>query len=33
MDLKEMGCDARNWMGLAQDRQAYVQSVMNIWVP
>ena len=27
MDLKEVGCDARNWMDLAQDKdqwQAYV---------
>ena len=32
MDLKEMDCDARNWMELAQDWdqwRAYVRAVMN----
>ena len=36
MDLKEVGCDARNWMELAQDRdqwQAYVRAAMNLRVP
>ena len=36
MDLKEMGCGARNWMVLAQDRgqwRAYVRAVINLWVP
>ena len=33
MDLKEVGCDARNWMDLAQYRdqwRAYVSSEMNL---
>ena len=36
MDLKAVGCDARNWMDLAQDKnqwRAYVKVVMNLRVP
>ena len=35
MDLMEMGCDARNWMDLAEDRdqrRTYVRAVMNLRV-
>ena len=35
MDLRE-GCDARNWMDLAQDQdqwRTYVREIMNLWVP
>ena len=36
MDLKEVVCDARNWMDLAQDRNqwlAHVRAVMNLQLP
>ena len=36
MDLKEVGCDAMNWMDLVQDQdqwRAYVRAVMNLWNP
>ena len=36
MDLMEVSRDARNWMGLAQDRnqwRAYVREVMNLRIP
>ena len=36
MDLREEGCDPRNWIALAEDRdqwQAYVRVVMNLRVP
>ena len=36
MDLKEVGCDTRNWMDIAQDLdkwQAYIRVVMNLRVP
>ena len=36
MDLKEVGCDARNWMDLAHDWdqwRAYVRAIINLWVP
>ena len=36
IDLKEMGCDARNWIDLAQDRNqwlAYVRAVIKLRVP
>jgi len=36
MDLQEVGCDVRDWIGLGQDRdrwQALVNVVMNLWVP
>ena len=35
MDLKEVGCDARNWMAFSRTGpwQAYVRAVMNFWVP
>ena len=36
MDLREVGCDARNCMDLAEDRdqwRAYVRAVMNLRVP
>ena len=32
MDLREAGCDPRDWMALAEDRdqwRAYVRAVMN----
>ena len=32
MDLKEVGCEARNWMDFAVDRdqwRAYVREIMN----
>ena len=31
MELKEVGCNVRDWMGLAQ-WQAYVRAVMNLQV-
>ena len=36
MDLKEVGCDARNWMDLVQDCdqwRAYVRAVINLRFP
>jgi hypothetical protein len=36
MDLREIGIDGANWIQLAQDRiqsQAFVNTVMNLWVP
>jgi hypothetical protein len=36
MDLREIGIDGMNWIGLAQDRvqrQAFVNTVMSPWVP
>ena len=36
MDLREMGCDPRDWIAPAEDRdqwQAYVRAVMNLRVP
>ena len=36
MDLREVGCDPRDWIALAADRdhwQAYVRRVMNLCVP
>ena len=36
MDLREVGCDHRDWITLAEDRgpwRAYVRSVMNLQVP
>ena len=36
MDLREVGCDPRDWITLAEDRdqwQAYVRVVMNLRVP
>ena len=35
MNFKEVGCVARNWMDLAQDREvwrAYVHAAMNLRV-
>ena len=36
MDLREVGCDPRDWMALAEDMDqwwAYVRAVMNLRVP
>jgi hypothetical protein len=36
VDLREMGIDQANWIGLAQNRvqwRAFVNMVMNLWVP
>ena len=36
MDLREVGCDPRDWIALAEDRdqwRAYVMVVMILWVP
>jgi hypothetical protein len=36
MDLREIGINGANWIRLAQDRvqwQAFVNTVMNLWVP
>ena len=36
MDLREVGCDPRDWIALAEDRDKwwpYVRLVMNLWVP
>ena len=36
MDLREVGCDPGEWIGLAEDRdqcRAYVRTVMNLRVP
>ena len=36
MDLREVGCDARDRIDLSQDRvqwQAYVRAVMTLQVP
>jgi hypothetical protein len=36
MDLLEIGLNVVDWIGLAQDRyrwRAFVNSVMNLWVP
>jgi hypothetical protein len=36
MDLLEIGVNVVDWIGLAQDRyrwRAFVNSVMNLWVP
>jgi hypothetical protein len=35
-DLREVGWDGRDWIDLAQDKdrwRAYVNAVMNLWVP
>jgi hypothetical protein len=36
MDLQEVGCGGRNWIGLAQDIERWrtlVNTIMNFWVP
>ena len=36
MDLKELGCQASDWMELAEDSdqwRAYIRAVMNLRVP
>ena len=36
MDLREVGCDPRDWIALAEDRdqwRGYVRAVMNLRVP
>jgi hypothetical protein len=36
MDLREIGIGGTNWIRLARDRiqwQAFVNMVMNLWVP
>ena len=36
MDLREVCCDPRDWIALAEDTDqwwVYVRVVMNLWVP
>jgi hypothetical protein len=36
IELRDMGTDGANWIRLARDRaqwRAFVNTVMNIWVP
>jgi hypothetical protein len=33
MDLREIGWDGMDWIDLAQDREALVNTVMNLRVP
>ena len=36
MDSREVGCDPRYWIALAEDKdqgRAYVRAEMNLWVP
>jgi hypothetical protein len=36
MDLRDIGCDAMDWIDLAEDRdkwRAFVDTVMNLRVP
>ena len=36
MDLREVGCDPKDWIALAEDRdqwRAYVRAVRNLRVP
>ena len=36
MDLREVGCDLRDWIALPEDSEqwrAYVRAVMNLRVP
>ena len=36
MDLREVGCDFRDWIDLAEDRdqwRAYIRAVMNFRIP
>ena len=36
MDLRKVGCDPRDWIALAEDKdqwRAYVRAVMNLRVP
>ena len=36
MDLRELGCDPRDWIDLAEDRdqwRAYIRAAMNLRVP
>ena len=36
MDLREVGCDPRDWIALGEDTdqwRAYVSAVMNLRVP
>ena len=35
MDLREEGCDSRDWIALAEDRdqwRTYLRAIMNLWV-
>ena len=36
MNLREVDCDPRDWIDLAEDKdkwRAYVRAAMNLWVP
>jgi hypothetical protein len=33
MDLRELGRSDVGWIGLAQDRNSVLNSVLNFWVP
>jgi len=36
MDLQEVGCEGMDWINVLQDRDrrwAFLNAVMNIWVP
>ena len=36
MDLREMGCDAGDWIDIFQDRdqwRPYIRTVIKLWVP
>jgi hypothetical protein len=36
MDLRDIGCDGMDWIGLAEDRDQWrglMKTVMNLWIP